>query len=499
MDNHNQQAPDPEKFWPDAEQLLDKHFQLKRRKRLIALAFIAGLVLVGSTYLLISDKAAVIVTEKTATTNSQTTTSQIHKSENQVANHTASLSASEAINQSSIKEKTLADIGKASETKPTATKSSDKKTLLLLHNPTGSTSETKQKANLDHDNLAKSEKTESSFVNPEFSSSNVSSSKTLVLDNGVEIFSGIESNQFENSDSKKSVQYITGIYPFNFAQTNNSLYLNAPFTLNPEFKKPTTKGLAIGVYFTFQNISKNITAEGNSEYVQRRSKEEKNIIAPGIGINAIMSRNNFSYGMGIEYSYLGEKTSYDAYSKQTQYTQTGSWQTYTHIVTDIDTAYISGLQWFLETQVSQTDSTYETRIDTGFINKHDPSISNRNSVNKIQYLEIPLVLSYNLPANKFIFGVSGGISPVFILSQSGHYLKKDLSGVESLKENEPFNTLLLNGRIGLTIKYLLNPRIQIFCSPQWKTNLTGIVKTNQGYSQKYSAWGLQFGAAYNLY
>ena len=496
-DNHIQQVPDPEKFWPEAEKLLDKHFLHERRKKIFAFAFIASLVLVGSAFFLISNNAKIPGTETNDLAIPEKSISEARKKDNANENNKEELAILQT--NSVVSEEKLSVETTVSDKHPARVNEQQEKGVPASNKISSALAEIKHEAN--------SRKENASSINLEKNHSQLSNEKTSEIqsDNFSYFIDHSDESYIQDHDvsdhgtSKNEIQYMAGIHKANLTPFETKLHSEEPFALTGLSKKSITKGLSFGIYALMLSVSKDVKADGNVEYVSRREKEEKNILAHGFGINVSMSRNNFSYGTGIEYSYFGEKNSYDAYSRQTQYIQSGSWQTYTHVVTDIDTAYISGLQWFLETQVSQLDSTYETRIDTNYINKYDPSISDRNSVNKIQYIEIPLMLSYRIPINKFDIGISVGISPVWIFSQRGHYLKQDLGGVESIRETKPFNSFLINGRLGLDVSYHLSPRIRIFVSPAWKTNLSSITKSNQGFSQKYSALGLQLGAAYNIY
>ncbi|TAH41911.1 MAG: hypothetical protein EYC69_07085 [Bacteroidetes bacterium] len=499
MDNHNQQAPDPEKFWPEAEKMLDKHFKLQRRKKIFALAFIAGLLFIGTTYLLVSEKTSFKTTEKSVETQTMASSTEAHEPKANTKSQSNKSVENLGRNRNNPKENATSEIKKDSEIKVKERHKAHTETSVLANSKTGKLTDDKLNLISNQVNTPHINPSGNLWKESEKMKENTGSFESHIQEKSTNASSVTYHSLLEEGVLSSTVPFIASIKPIKFPQQENEAQLKAPFKLNSDLKKTNTKGLSIGMYFTLQNVSKNIQAEENPEYIERRSTEEKSITSPGIGIVVSRSWNNLSYGIGLEYSYLGEKTTYDAYSRQTQYTQTGSWQTYTHLVTDIDTVYVSGLQWFLETQVSRVDSTYETRVDSILINKYDPSISDRNSINKIQYMEVPLLLTYSFPLHKFKIGISGGISPVFILSQRGHYLKQDLSGVESIEDKKPFNAFLLNGRLGLDISYLLNPRVRIFCNPHWKTNITDITKSKESYSQNYTVWGFQFGAAYNLY
>ena len=497
QDNNIQQVPDPEKFWPEAEKLLDQHFLNKRRKKIFAFTFIASLLLIGSAYFLISDNSKAPATEINDLSNQEKSISETNKTNGSIEYNKEELAKRPTNSYTSNNENSVNNI--ALQNNSSQISDRPEKSAPASNEIARSKSEIRHEQNSKKENTIsiKVGKNHSQLLDEkanEIQSENSSYRKEYSEESSIQ-----DHDILEHRTSVNNIQYIASIHNNNLKHFETKLHSEEPFTLTDILKQPITKGLSFGIYALMLNVNKEVKADGNAEYISRREKEEKNILAHGFGINISMSRNNFSYGTGIEYSYFGEKTSYDAYSRQTQYIQSGSWQTYTNVVTDIDTAYINGLQWFLETQVSQLDSTYETRIDTNYINKYDPSISERNSVNKIHYVEIPLMLSYRIPLNKFDFGISVGISPVWIFSQKGHYLKQDLSGVESIKDTKPFNSFLVNGRLGLDISYHLSPRIRIFGSPAWKINLSPITKSNQGYSQRYSALGLQLGAAYNIY
>jgi hypothetical protein len=257
-------------------------------------------------------------------------------------------------------------------------------------------------------------------------------------------------------------------------------------------------GLSGSVYVYTHNVSKILSADSRSEYLDRRENEEKNLVVPGAGIKLDLIKKNLSFSIGAEYASLGEKTNYDSYRDILVNTYRGEWQTYLRTIVDTDTAYISGLRYFLETQINKLDSNYTTVIDSSREKVTDPTIAERNGNVRFSYIEIPLVATYTIPVKRFTIGICAGISPAWLITEKGYYLKPDQSGVISVSELKPLKTFILNARAGLNLGYQLNPRWNVFIGPHMKKNLGNISNSSQQVKQRYTSTGINAGLVYRI-
>lgn len=496
-------APNPDNFWPDAENMLDKHFQRKRRNKWIVLALLAGVGLMTTLY---------FINKENGTTTAIKNENAIKLPENSSLN--TSLKKDASYNNNLIKK----EQSKLNEINSTVL---DKNiTIVESTNKSNKNTVELNESAIKLKDIASEPLKANSIKSPNSPSIKLADSKTIEKSkesSSTEINAEVEKIKaltsplsFEELQNKKVVDdnkindprikiSLLPSTPIRLFPRQTSILLldnNKTLNLSTTSAAKKTNGIAISLYAGMHSISKHLSADTKSDYLNRRQTEEKSIIVPEIGINVIASKNNFSTSIGIEYSKFGEKTSYSAYSRQTQYTQRGAWNPYTYTVIDVDTALTNGLQWFLETPVSVLDSTYDVTTDSSKVKVYDPSIQERNSINKFQYIEIPLTIGYQYPMKRFGLGISAGISPAWMISQSGYYLKEDESGVKSISSSKPMNTFFLNGKLSIDVIYHMSPYMKLFVSPQWKTNLGQLSNLKQEVKTRYTGVGANVGMSY---
>ena len=245
-------------------------------------------------------------------------------------------------------------------------------------------------------------------------------------------------------------------------------------------------------------VTRELKSENHKAYTERRNKEEEPAVMFAFGSAFTMSGRNFSISAGLEYAVYGENVKYSPYSVQDVQTDNSFWEYNTITVVDTDTVYISGIRNFLETLVNHTDSLYISDIDTTKASLYDAAVSGANGTNRFYFVEIPVEFSWHQPVKKFTLGASVGVSPGWLVEEKGRYIKKDLSGVETVSEHGSLNTFMLNARAGIDIRYTIGDRWSVFLKPRFKANLNSIFGEDSGISQKYYSTGIGAGFQYRL-
>jgi len=506
----NFQAPDPEEYWGKAEKMLDQHFSQKRKRKRLAIFFIAIAGMIGSAYLFTNvlnpDSAKKMVKtdiEKRIPNSNQITGSVI---ETPQAGQPDASQENQDLNNSSIKpfskeEKTSAESDKTPKNKTLKTEAvqysnSSAKTPLK----TGATKDSElDKIDNSGYNSSLANKRNNSQQNKKIPAgasategqNNLAEQRIIPSFQEADISTATFSNRIENLIGSNKL--------LDEGNSKEKFLLNtSPLNIPEPTESPQKSKLALTFYASAHSVSKSIKTVEADHYLERREQEEKNMIAPALGLSLSWIKNNFSAAAGIEYSYLGEKIAYGSYSRQEVYTHSGNWQTFNIWVTDTDTAYISGLRWFLETQVNQLDSQYVSHTDTSFVKVQDKKLSEQNGINKFYYVEIPLELRYQFPLKRFAFGISVGVAPAWLTSEKGYYISKDQSGLEQVSVTKPIKTFFVNGSLGLDVNYMLKPGINLFVGPQFKTNLGTITKSEFHASQRYTKMGVKLGITYQI-
>ncbi len=95
-----------------------------------------------------------------------------------------------------------------------------------------------------------------------------------------------------------------------------------------------------------------------------------------------------------------------------------------------------------------------------------------NAETRYRYIEIPLMLGYQLLHNNWSFLISAGGSYGFKVADEAVYTSNNkLSGLDEV--SSPYSSSNINGIISLGITYSVNNKISLILQPTYKTNLTG--------------------------
>lgn len=297
-------------------------------------------------------------------------------------------------------------------------------------------------------------------------------------------------------------------------------------------------GLYSGIMYTGK-ILKN--KDGSlQEYLGRRNSEETGMLAANIGVDAGICFNRWNISTGLNFHQQGEMIDYrpefyrwlksststwnvqdnsywtmDTTGTYSILVSNGYWQsTNTTIsywnsslqanVTDtisiqqyiVDTTYN---QYFYVTDsnlILQFDSTEIVKIDS--VNKitNDPALKPPKTTTKISYVEIPVLVGYEFPINRFTLMVRTGFSLGILSKFDAVYLKNDISGtgpVEISRQNKSMLNYLL--RAGLLFN--LNEHAAISFEPMFRMNINSVLK-DSGYTQKYWNAGMNAGVVYRF-
>lgn len=496
------QAPDPEKYWQEAEKLLDAHYRQKRRKKrgLLLLAF---LCLSSLSYFLIEDQQDQSESRRhtLAEKDNSISESKADSIPFRTADEKIQVASPTAMNKPS---------GKSIESNESTIAFEKKSRLTMVESNeplSGATTHTSKKSDTfmkDDTQGSASASTSVKEDQPLKDKDDQGLTQNLSIEPDNNYTLPVSATEVQPRVSHAgNQQSISLLEPRDSRHLSESEAVMRPVTIEmPHLPSTETAGSGFGlagsVYLLAHSVSKELSAAKESEYLIRRENEEKRLIAPGIGIRLDFIKKNFSFGVGAEYSSLGEKTNYDSYRNTTVNTYRGEWQTYLRTIVDTDTAYISGLRYFLETQINKLDSNYTTYIDSSKVKVTDPTISERNGNVRFSYIEIPLILAYSIPVKRFSLGLSMGISPAWLTAEKGFYLRSDQSGVIDVSELKPLKTFILNARAGLNLGYQLNPRMNVFIGPHMKKNLGIISNSSQEVKQRYTTAGINAGLVYRF-
>jgi hypothetical protein len=499
----NKNFSDPEQFWPQAESLLDRHFRRKRILSLLLLFLLPALIGALSFIFFFNSPD---VSEKSAVIASSTSAQPAVGAAAEVTSNREDIK--EAVEtRSSTDASTAIDISERNDNSqvvsPDNANSSvniQKKTLTFASGQAPSSSDSQASMN----------------ANDEPSVSRHASSPApadLIPENEMTLEDNADGNSFPgpsgssfigqtpvmNNDRGERIYALIPIDGKSEAAVNErNLNITAwPKTeMKANFRKVTFQAT---VYGSAHYVTKSLSTNNDwNNYMQHRRNEEDPIITPSFGAALSAAMKKFTVSIGAEYSTYGEKTNYYPYSLQPSIVESGNWQLYMVNYVDTDTAYVTGNSYLMQTLRSMQDSTFNSVTDTIEEVRYDRTIAERNGRTSVSYVEVPVEISYAITRGRAGVGVSGGVSPGWLVKRSGYYLRADGKGVESLEENKGFRKFIMNGRVSVDFYYRMGARTKVVVRPQFKTNLNSVFENEYGIKQKYSSTGILFGITYLL-
>jgi len=107
---------------------------------------------------------------------------------------------------------------------------------------------------------------------------------------------------------------------------------------------------------------------------------------------------------------------------------------------------------------------------------------------RYRYIEIPLMLGYQLTYKDWGFLLSAGVSVGFKVSDEAEYTSNNkLSDLDKL--STPYSDSNINGIVSLGLSYSISDKISVILQPTYKTNLTGFT----AHSTRYQSISIRCG------
>jgi len=273
------------------------------------------------------------------------------------------------------------------------------------------------------------------------------------------------------------------------ASTQNVLKTDFNCYTKAKTKAIISYQLGAGIF----NVSKSLSASNYPNYVSRRNSEEKATNYASWMLGAKIQFNHFAFNTGIEYNKYGEKVNYSNWIFGNTNTVNNSWSYTADSITTVSNYYIQGNQ-FDQTNVQfLTDSTLVTDSVTVYGQKA-ADVTGINSRTMISYIEIPLVIDYEiLKTKRFSAAIRTGVSIGFVQQKRGFYLDVNQEEFRDLNTFTTFRSTIWNARIGADFNYFIVPKTSVFIRPEFRTSLQSTFKTEAGIQQKYRAFGVMVG------
>lgn len=152
-----------------------------------------------------------------------------------------------------------------------------------------------------------------------------------------------------------------------------------------------------------------------------------------------------------------------------------------------DTVYSSYVR---ETWVENTDSTLESKLDT---NKIADDLNIRNIYT---YVEIPLIIGYQVSKYKFTYSLNGGIiTGIFMKSKGKSVSQNNTNDIIDIS-NLPFIKFNYSFIVTAGINYKINNNLFLLVEPYYRQSINSMFDKNYLYSKKNKAYGATVGLRY---
>lgn len=505
MDTSNKEFK-PSDFWPEAEKMLDAHFNRKRAvKRWIFVSTLALLFLsFGAWWMFNIENKPQIVSEKTVSieqkkeinqsnnsliaaqneanttpepkkesienTNESPTIQSNNSKENKTSNTPNSITSSETTNR------TIENEYSAEKTENVAVRDPN---VFQSESIESKSTTTNRKEKKSTKNSALNTAPQSNLLTP------LSNSTTALID----VKKGLENSALNRMLIKSNLLSDYQQY------TSDSLMLVEVEIHQPNRKIKRQSYWGVSAYSGLFITQSRLTYPSNPDYTSKRTNEESYLLTNSTGINFSTSWGKWKFSSGFEYNTYGETTNYTNQVK-------GNIQSInTTPLTSIDTTFVQYFNYYQGNEYVQTQSILsfdtlmvsDTTTTQGWVTGNLPA-EYSGGRNQYTYIEIPLHVSYKwIESKRWNSEMYGGVSLGIFQKARGFVPTRDLSTFERLEDVSEFRKTVWNFRFGIRANYKLGQHLSAWAGIEQRNMLQSIFTGSQGVNQRYRSIGVQVG------
>ncbi len=491
-------------FWPQADEMLSKHFRQKRLFRLLGASIFTVAVAIGLFVLtnknenknhssLNSDKNNNSVVSNLNSTTKEKPKDLRNQESNSIANTTSEVVTTGDKNLANAEIDYAVEQNLNEKLNPKITKTKKSNLKQITNSKTLASSAAGSAKNINQ--LKKIE----SKVYPEIGEpiKEIGSNKSSQIKANNEALLGnlLETEIFEQRHiNEYKLSYLNSIesspMPISYT-TNESIQKQE---LKNSFLKNKKMFWAIFAHIGYFNTSKNINTSGDlSAYTLRRKEEEKSNFVLNYGTGIKLWYKKLALNIGIDYSSYSDNVNYQNWKNGYNYTQKETWNVFYTPFTTVDTLYYQGIQYQNPNTILVRDSTKAILTDSIYGRINNEEANQYNGKTLLSYVEFPLVAEYNFVFNKFSVGLNAGISPGLATYRNGYYISKNQEKFDNISTSTEFRKWIWNARAGVSINYRISNGMEIYLQPQYRTNLNSVFNSSSGIKQKYTSVGSSLG------
>ncbi len=319
-------------------------------------------------------------------------------------------------------------------------------------------------------------------------------------------------NIYNTSDLKNINYKITLLQPKpaftikNDGENTSSDFIPINDNNKETIKKNNTKSkyifpkYAIEVYGGGDYVNKILSSPLNT-YINERNKTEKSIYTYNFGADIKYTLKNTFIQAGVNKSIVGENVVITTISKLLDSSASHFNYQY-HQIIHIDTiGWIPVWDSIHRDSIPILDSVIFNTVDSNWVSVYD-SVNKENKYNiknRINYIEIPVLIGFNFGNSPLRFNVATGVSFGFLTNSKGKLIRPYTNDVSDFNKTYfPFNKIIYNYILRAGCFYIINERWSIFMRGSFKYNINSIFDKSYPVNQKYYTIGIQGGISVNL-
>lgn len=215
-----------------------------------------------------------------------------------------------------------------------------------------------------------------------------------------------------------------------------------------------------------------------SDYLSKMNQNQQSILAPSFGVNANLSCQKFTFGLGLNYGQTGEKFKVEI--KNTELKDS----TYSEIIQDTVWVQDSLGNWF---PTIQDTTIYHT------VQYMDSTWESRSFQNRYSWISIPIRFGYRFELGNYeLIPRLGAVFNFGIAQGMGNY------------PNASFTNTTRYKPVTFNVSYLIELEVRrnfkkwfVSINPYFRSMISPAI-SGDVIRRRYTSWGVQFGVGFNL-
>ena len=236
------------------------------------------------------------------------------------------------------------------------------------------------------------------------------------------------------------------------------------------------KGVLSMILYAGPAYSNTSITGNNAEYLSYRNANETNHSSWSMGGEVKLNIKNWIITSGLSYSVYNQQRSY--MHNYQEYSPGDSYY-------DYDTTW----NWFFDPP--EIGVPIIVGIDSSWIKVYNDITIDNSGINKVTYIEIPLLIGYRFNANMFSIEINTGTYLGFLLNSN--IKVPDFANNIDLVESQSARNTMVNFAFNTSLYYHLNRKTSLYLSPYYKQNLNSVFNDDYPVNQRIKSYGINFG------